>query len=359
MKKVAILFFVIFFAVISIVLVRHTTAQEKVQQFLDVACVAEDLASFKQCLQDVFDKKTDFIKITKVIICENQSDCAFSISGINRAVLIYGVSNTGSGFRRTGELNYSLFTIQNSSKVSIGGMLIDDTNGLCALGNCQPMVLVKDSENILIDGLNTKSALGSAVVVQGSVKTVIKKSVFNDSANHGIEIQNMPDKISSESAIESNTFKNSGTSALVLASFGKNIISGNTFEKNHRSASFSGCGDLCSGAQMVIASPSGSIKIDKNIVRNGSIDVYSPFGLTASGVQISGSDIEQVTLRCNTITANTGNGLVVANRTDSFQKLEVEKNKFIMNGIDVNVVPLSSDVIKNNCFNDSCVLDGC
>jgi hypothetical protein len=354
MKRYISLFICI--VLIAAFVVKHSGAQEKVQQVLDIACIAKDVSSFKDCVQKIQDGQTDFIKITDMITCQSQDDCAVRLSNIKRTVLIYGATNTGSGFKRVNNFNYAIFTLQDSQNISIGGFLIDDSSEpSCPVGTvCPPAILVQNSEKILIESLNTKSVKNTAVMIQGSKNTIIRKSFFDDSETHAIEIQT-----SADTKIESNTVKNTQSNGVTFSSLGQNSITGNTFIHNNRAIYSTNCGSTCIGGQLQIMPGTGTVLVRKNIIQDGTIDVYGGFGLTASGIEIAGQNIDSVTLSCNTIVNNSGNGVVQTNRDASFKSVQLLQNIFTQNGIDVNIPFAASDKNEGNCYQVGCRVDGC
>lgn len=357
MRNIYILFFILFLTVLvggASVFITHTIAQDKTQQAFDVACIAQDVASFKDCIQQLQDNKTDFIKITEMISCTNQNDCAIRLTNIRRPVIIYGSSTTQAGFIRTENFNYSLFTLQNVSGVNIGGFLLEDRGNPCENGFCSPLITVQDSENVLIESLHTISAINTAVFVSNSKKTAVRKSLFDNSQTHAVVIER-----SSDTSIEDTTFSNSWSNALVFSSQGTNIISRNTFLHNQSKGIYQNCGSTCTGAQLIIAEGTGKVLVEKNKIKQGSVDVYDTFGLTTSGIELAGSQIEQATLRCNEISSNSGNGIVLTNRNDTFKSITVEKNSIFSNGIDLNVLQQATDVIEENCLTKSCRVPSC
>lgn len=333
--------------------VQSSIAQEKVQQVVDVACVVSDVVTFKNCIQKIQEDKSDFVKITSLIQCQNRDDCAVELSNIKRAVLIYGVS-ADTGFQRINTFDYPIFTIKNSSKISIGGMLFDDTQGSCSTGTiCSPAISLHDSDHILIESLIVKSAKETAVLVQGGKQVTIKNSTFDGSENHAVKIQN-----SEEAIITGNKFVNSGSNALVIASLGSNVISNNTFTHNNWRF-FTNCDAVCVGGQVAILPNTDSVTIKHNTIQDGSIDGYDEFGLTTSGIEIEGQNINDISISCNTISKNSGNGIVLVDRGSSFKTIKIENNTFLENGLDLNVHFSSSDKIEGNCFGSACSVKGC
>jgi hypothetical protein len=355
MKKT--LFLLSIFSVLTILITRHIVAQENVQQVLDIACIAKDVPSYKDCIQKVQDGKTDFVKITEMLDCQSQDDCAIRLSDIKRTVLIYGATNTGSGFRRVNNYNYALFTLQNSSKISLGSFLIDDGNTtFCPVGTtCPPLILVQNSEKVLIESLITRSAKNTVILVQGSKNTIVRKSNFDNSENHAIEVQNP----STDTTIENNTFRNSWSNAVVFSSLGENFIRGNTFTHNHMTPAYNNCEGFCVGAQLHILSNTKNVTIKKNKILDGSIDTYTAFGMYATGIEISPTNVEKATISCNTIYNNSGNGVVISNRTLSTKQMIMEKNTISNNGLNTNFYLNAVDEIRDNCFDASCKVDGC
>lgn len=328
----SLLFFAFFLVGVSIVLfTRHTIAQEKSQQAYDVACEISDVPTLQDCIKRAKNKEYDLIKIIKIIECQSKDDCAIDLSGVEKAIKIYGITNTDTGFKRTGNFDYSLFTIKNSKDIVIGSFLIDDTSEGGCPGSCPPAIVIENSTNITVDQLSAKSVKSTAISVKDASSIAIKDSVFTDSSS----------------------------AALLFSADGTNSITNNTFMHNHKDALYEACRGICTGAQVQILPNTKNVRIEKNIIRDGQIDIYNAFGLYASGIEIAGRDVGSVTMSCNKIYGNSGNGVVIPNRETSTQQVIMKQNAIYNNGINVNVETGPQDQVDNNCFDFSCKIDGC
>jgi len=327
----SLLLFAFFLVGFSIVLFsRNTTAQEKNQQAYDVACEVTDVATLKECIKRAKNKEYDLIKIMKIIECRSKDDCEIDLSGVEKAIKIYGITNTDTGFKRTGNFDYSLFTIKNSKDIFIGSFLIDDTSEGGCTGSCPPAFVIENSTNITVDQLSTKSSKSTALSVKDASSITIKDSVFTDSSS----------------------------TALVFSADGTNSITNNTFTHNHKDALSEACRGVCIEAQVYIMSNTKNVAISRNIIKDGRIDLFDPLGLYASGIDISGEGVENIMISCNKVYDNTGNGIVV-NQQSSTKNITIEKNTIYGNGIDLNVPTQPQNTIQNNCFDFSCQIAGC
>lgn len=325
------LLFGILFVGISIIFLAHkTTAQEKSQQAYDVACEISDVPTLQDCIKRAKNKEYDLIKIIKIIECQSKDDCAIDLSGVEKAIKIYGITNTDTGFKRTGNFDYSLFTIKNSKDIVIGSFLIDDTSEGGCPGSCPPAIVIENSTNIIVDQLSAKSVKSTAISVKDASSIAIKDSVFTDSSS----------------------------AALLFSADGTNSITNNTFMHNHKDALYEACRGICTGAQVYIMSNTKNVAISRNIIKDGRIDLFDPLGLYASGIDISGEGVENIMISCNKVYDNTGNGIVV-NQQSSTKNITIEKNTIYGNGIDLNVSTQPQNTIQNNCFDFSCKIDGC
>jgi hypothetical protein len=347
---------------VSVFLTQHSGAQEQNQQAYDIACEVKDVATLKDCVQQAKEGKYNLIKIAAIVECTSKEDCAVDLSNIDISLKIYGINNTDTGFKRTGQFDYSLFTLKNTKSIVIGSFLIDDSSeGNCsALGSpCPPAMLVESSKNNVIDQLRTRGVKNTGVSIVSSENIVIKNSVFQASQNHGVVVTNGDSK-SSNIQLEQNTFTDSSATALVFAaSDGTNSIIKNTFQHNHREAIYGECTGICNASQLHIMANTKNILIANNTISGGLINLYNPFGLYASGIEIASELVENATLRCNTISNNTGNGIVIPDRAASSKSIELKQNAIFDNGIDLNVATTSADQIGDNCFSSSCKIAGC
>lgn len=336
MKLHKILFIVclVVVGIFSFFATQYSGAQEQNQQAYDIACDVKDVPTLKDCFEKAKNGEYNLIKITRIIECTSKDDCAIDLSNLHISLKIYGTS-TDTGFKRIGNFDYSLFTIKNSSDIIIGGFLIDDTSsGDCSAQgiSCPPAMIIDASKNIVIDQLRTKAVKNSGISVKDASSITIKNSVFADS---------------------------SGTAVVFLANSGENIITNNTFTHNHKASFFQDCVGICIGAQVSILPNTKNLTVSKNTIKDGSIDVYGPLGLYASGIDIAGENVEAVTVSCNTISNNSGNGIVIGQQQASTKDITIGKNKLYGNGIDVNVIGLPQNTIENNCFDASCKVEGC
>ncbi len=355
------LFFVLGVSVLFF-LTQHSGAQEQNQQVYDVACEVKDVPTLKDCIQQAKDKKTDLIKITSIVECISKDDCEIDMSDMTTPLKMYGISNTETGFKRIGQFDYSLFTFKNNHDIVIGSFMIDDSSvGDCAaLGApCPPAIVFEGTKDSMIDQLRTLNTKGTSVSILSSKNIVIKNSVFNGSQNHSLVVSNGT-SVSRTIQVEQNTFTDSGSNALIFsASDGKNSIRQNTFTHNHKDSLYDGCVGVCTASQLRILPFTKDILIEKNTISDGSIDTYTAFGLYASGIEIAPQLVENATLRCNKIFSNTGNGVVIPDRTASTKTINMTKNSIYNNGINVNFYLQPDDNVQNNCFDASCKVDGC
>lgn len=308
---------------------HRTTAQEQNQQAYDVACEVTDVPTLQECVRKAKNKEYDLIRIMNIVECVSKDDCAIDLSNVDKAIKIYGV-NTDTGFKRTGNFDYSLFTIKNSKDIVIGSFLIDDTSEGSCTGSCPPAIVIENSTNITVDQLRAKSVKSTAISVKNASSITIKDSVFTDSSS----------------------------AALVFSADGTNSITNNTFTHNHKGASFADCVGICTGAQVYIMPNTKNVTFSKNIVKDGNIDIYDALGLYASGIDVAGENVENVTLSCNKIYNNTGNGIVIPQQS-STTGIRIEKNSVYKNGIDLNLNTVSQNTNQDNCFSSSCQAAGC
>jgi hypothetical protein len=364
MKLHKLLFIFCLILVIStgVFVTQRSGAQEQNQQAYDIACEVKDVATLKDCVQQAKEGKYNLIKVSAIVECTSKEDCAVDLSNIDTSLKIYGINNTDTGFKRTEQFDYSLFTFKNSKNFVIGSFLIDDSSqGNCsALGSpCPPAIVVENSSNNTIDQLRTRGVKNTGVSIASSSNIVIKNSVFQASQNHGVIVTNGDSK-SADIHLEQNTFTDNSANALVFAaSDGANSITKNTFQHNHREAIYGECTGICNASQLHIMPNTKNILIANNTIGGGIIDLYNPFGLYASGIEIAPDSVENATVQCNTISTNTGNGIVIPNRTASSKPINIKQNTIFDNGINFNVATTSADQVRDNCFDASCKVEGC
>ena len=322
----------------------------------EYACNAFDPASFKACLQEAKNTSLPFIKIIAPIICETRNDCTFELKNISSNLRISPLNDQAKFIRRE-DYGYTVFNMENSSKVEFVGLTFEDegVNG-CFIGStCNPFFIVKNSSDIIFDKVTFQKTHGASLLIENSRNTTVTNSNFKNSYRTGVEVKTTG--FTQNIKIENNTFEgNSGTGLVFQAQSlaGESTIKSNKFTNNHSAGAYSNCVYPCIGAQIKIPGPTSNLRVFQNTVVGGINTAFDNLGLYASGIEISGSNLSNTTLICNEISSNRGSGIVQTTPFVNIKEVSVSENKIWGNGLNLNIPTVTAD--ENNCFTKECKL---
>ncbi len=331
------------------------TAAKDIVQLREVACKAQDIQSFKNCIEQARSKIVPIIKLDAPLACRNRSECQFDFSQIPGGVIVESTKPENK-IVRSQDYGYTLFTANNSAQLHFTDLIIEDQDTTpCPQGmDCPPVISVNNSSNVTFKHLIFNNTHGTSLAITESRYISVTGSQFNSSLEKALEITS---KGSSENMIvEGNTFRDNGSNALIFQiqspSDKRSSIANNRFVNNHSKASYpEDCKYPCIGSQLRIKGPTSYLDVKNNLISDNPSKSSNVVGLYTSGLELESNGLFHLNISCNDINNNRASGIVQTQPVVLFGDIQVNHNKIWDNGINVNTPPIKEDT---NCYSNQC-----
>lgn len=226
-------------------------------------CNANSVASLKSCVQNIVNY--DEISITTNITC-NGADCC----GTNYAPfldIINGKNNKtirGNGYtitRRDNQRLCNALRLVNINNITISNLNFDEdsADGPCAVGDsCKETIYLYNADSITMDNVKVKNGKAYVVYVWGSDYFTFRNSQITNAGIIGLYVGHIDYAPSRYLSVTGSLFADTRTNAIAIEGVtgmnaNDNIISGNTFLRNHYYGLWNDCGGICGGGQIYIA----------------------------------------------------------------------------------------------------------
>ena len=287
-------------------------------------------------------------------------------------MVVTGLSNTiidGDGYyftRTTGQLSRYMFHMKNSSNVRFEEVGFDDGNDgvIGTPGKTPHMILIENSNNIVMDGVHVTNSKTYALYVRGVNGFTFRSSRMDYSGVLGLYVGHDDSNPSRNVEIDGNVFYSNSTNAVALLGVTgevQNKITNNTFEMNHLYGRFAvapkyGAG-FTGGGQLYIAQ-ADNVLISGNTIKNGYcsncyhlLNNPNRTRLDVTGLELSrlkGDQIivKRITITDNDIFNNNGGGISQNSNSTLDSTVRIYGNRVYDNGEDYAIKSAAVYLVK-------------
>jgi Fibronectin type III domain len=308
-------------------------------------CVASTAAGLVDCAQDIQAGTRSLIEVEGALVCTGAAACLVSITGV--PVNIRGAD--GASIRRIDHHDHPLFQVNNSPRVAITDLVIDEDAAVECLpvsASNPPVENPSCARTIDLYGV-TEVSLSHLTIANSKSVAAFLNTCGSASITHvrfispelfGLEITGLTGTL----LVEDSLFWHAASNGLVLFDAHGTaqtplLMTQNLFEHNHRADVYYTCGpqgtSQCPGGQLLISGQVDFLSVESSVIRLGSSDnTATPVG----GVEINTPAVHDVTFTGNDIHTHSMWGVYVNSNPSDLARVSLVNNKFYDNGLDAD-----------------------
>lgn len=319
-------------------------------------CLASSLLELRECISAGEPR----VSLVSDLACSG-NDCCRSGSATVSISAQANLVIEGNGFRllrSTGQRNCSLLEIRNSRSIDLRNIRLDDDTSInaCLIGDrCPHMVHVIGAEDVAFQSVAIENSKGYAVYVNRTDGFEFSDGLVAGSGVLGMYIGH-GDTPTRNIRITDSVFRDNQTNGLallgVVGNTGSNVVTGNTFERNHWQGQWRveprfGSG-FTGGGQVYLAQVDG-LRFTGNRIVNGYcsncfVQRVARSGVTGLELGLPGkSSVANLRVENNTITNHDAWGIGANQNTTLGNNVVLTNNTLINNQIGVFGPGLSAD----------------